>query len=138
MDFDYSPKLFYRSSYRSLVCTVSPEICNLLEMCSCCTKQKWNYESLTKYIIFNLPTTFPYNSLLVLETNYISEMKELKYHYGNNRIYYLKKRVQLWNVSKWDFREETKVTFATGELSFNSVMNTDKEKRIPKIGFYLE
>lgn len=120
---------------------------NLLEMCSCCTKHKWNYESLIKYIIFNLPTTFPYNSLLVLETNYISEMKELKYHYGNNRIYYLKKRVQLWNVSKWDFREETKVTFATGELSFNSVMNTDKEKLILYVlyehieslyGFYLE
>lgn len=72
---------------KSLVCTISLDVCNLLEMWSCYTKHKWNHESVIKYIIFSLPTTFPYNSLLVLETAYTSEMKEVKDHYGNKRIF---------------------------------------------------
>lgn len=47
---------------KSLVCTISLDICNLLAMWSCCPKHKWNYESVIKYIIFNHPLPSPAGS----------------------------------------------------------------------------
>lgn len=72
---------------KSLVCTVSWDTCKLLEMWTCRPEHKGNYESFIKYIMFDLAASFPYNVLLVLKTTSTSEMKEVKDHYGNNRIF---------------------------------------------------
>lgn len=80
------------------------------------------------YKIHNIQSNFSYNSLLFLETAYTSEMNEMKDHYRNKWIFPIPQKIQLWNASKWNLSKETKVTFATGKLSFNALMKMDEDR----------
>lgn len=120
---------------KSLVCTISLDICNPLEMWSCYPQHKWNWVVYKIHNVQSSPLPSPITCCCFWELLIYLKWKKWKITMettenslllNNNK----KKKVQLWSVSKRDFRKKTKITFAMGKLSFNALMNTDEDRLI--------